>query len=403
MTSADPARTPRRKNRGSALSGCCVLLGASAACRTAPEAPRPVVIEASVGDEIVVCGERFSIGAPVVLWFEPRGYSAYETRPYFTRTSFFDRPRDQASSSKLDSAEISVADAEEGPVGLRYRPGRSASAPELAELVAREGWTLRALQEQLDLFVIHYDACGTSEACFRVLHDERQLSVHFLLDVDGTLYQTLDLVDEAWHARAANPRSIGVEIAHVGAFPPGEPSPADTWYAAERGPDADAASLPNQTGSAWEPTAANPAVESTGVRLMIPERWRDRIRTPDFIGRPARPKPITGEIHGATYEQYDFTPEQYESLARLSAALAQLFPRIDLEAPRAAGGRVRTDALTDEEELSFQGILGHYHLQTDKRDPGPAFDWERLLAEARGPAPFRRPDRQGRAAQVGPE
>ncbi len=339
-----------------------------------------------MGDEIVVCGERFPIGAPVVLWFEPRGYSAYETRPFLSQTSLLEKPASPASSSQLDSAEISDADADAGPLGLRYRPGRRANDPELAERVAGEGWTLGALREQIDLFVIHYDACGTSEACFRVLHDERQLSVHFLLDVDGTIYQTLDLVDEAWHARAANPRSIGVEIAHVGAYPPGEPSPADTWYAAERGPDADAEPLPNQMGSVWESTAADPAVESTGVRLVIPERWRGRIRTPDFIGRPARPEPITGEIHGATYEQYDFTPEQYRSLARLSAALAQLFPRIDLEAPRAAGGRVRTDALTDEEELSFHGILGHYHLQTDKRDPGPAFDWERLLAEAQEPA-----------------
>jgi N-acetyl-anhydromuramyl-L-alanine amidase AmpD len=43
------------------------------------------------------------------------------------------------------------------------------------------------------------------------------------------------------------------------------------------------------------------------------------------------------------------------------------------------------DALTDEEEAAFQGVLGHHHLQADKRDPGPAFDWERFLRAARAP------------------
>ena len=32
-----------------------------------------------------------------------------------------------------------------------------------------------------------------SKGTFRVLHDERALSVHFMLDVDGTIYQTLDV------------------------------------------------------------------------------------------------------------------------------------------------------------------------------------------------------------------
>jgi N-acetyl-anhydromuramyl-L-alanine amidase AmpD len=42
--------------------------------------------------------------------------------------------------------------------------------------------------------------------------------VHFLLDVDGTIYQTLDLHEKAFHATYANDFSIGVEIAHPGAW-----------------------------------------------------------------------------------------------------------------------------------------------------------------------------------------
>ncbi len=276
----------------------------------------------------MVAGERFPVEAPVVLWTEEPFYDASSERPRFS---------------------------EEGPRGARHRPGREAREPGLAARVEREGWTLANLREAVDLFVIHYDVCGTSRACFRVLQDERQLSVHFLLDVDGTLYQTLDLAHTAWHARAANPRSVGIEIAHIGAYPEGERAVLERWYE-------------------WT---------EEGARLTIPAQLEDGIRTRGLQARPARPGLLRGAVHGAEYVQYDFTEEQYESLAALAAALVALFPRIELEVPRDARGVVRTDALSDEEELDFHGLVGHYHLQTDKRDPGPAFDWERLLVSAR--------------------
>ena len=31
---------------------------------------------------------------------------------------------------------------------------------------------------------------------------------------------------------------------------------------------------------------------------------------------------------------------------------------------------------------NYQGVLGHYHIQTDKMDPGPAFDWDRVIGGA---------------------
>src|SRR6185503_14558055 len=89
---------------------------------------------------------------------------------------------------------------------------------------------LERLREVVDQFVLHYDVAGTSGRCFQVLQDARGLSVHFLLDVDGTIYQTLDLRDEAWHATKANPRSIGIEIANLGAYPPGKAKPLDDAY-----------------------------------------------------------------------------------------------------------------------------------------------------------------------------
>jgi len=42
-------------------------------------------------------------------------------------------------------------------------------------------------------------------------------------------------------------------------------------------------------------------------------------------------------------------------------------------------GKIFTQTLTDEQWASFSGILGHYHIQSNKTDPGPAMDWNYLL------------------------
>ena len=121
-----------------------------------------------------------------------------------------------------------------------------------------------------------------------------------------------------------------------------------------------------------------------GVHLQFPE-WigPPSLANPSFVGHPSRPEPIEGRIQGSDLVQYDFTPEQYAALAKLAAALHRIFPRLGLDAPRGADGKVTTDALSADQLASHHGLLGHYHVQTNKVDPGPAFDWERLLRAAR--------------------
>ena len=212
----------------------------------------------------MICGRRFYAGVPVVPW---------TAAPHFEA---------------------------KGPC---FQPGR-VSKTELSNVLVEEGSEdFDRLREVVDQFVLHYDAAGSSRRCFEILQEQRKLSVHFLLDVDGTIYQTLDLRDQAWHATKSNPRSIGVEIANLG----------------------------------------------------IPKEG----------------------------EQPPFTEAQYASLAKLAAALCSVFPRIRPEAPRDAEGRIVAGALPDAEFTSFQGILGHSHVQSNKQDPGPAFDWERFLADVR--------------------
>jgi len=318
--------------RASALIPVALL----AACGTvAMKNAEPVVEETPlVGDEIVICGQRFHTGAPVVLWTEPPGYDSYPLVPRQAENAG-DPPRFE----------------------LAYQPGRQrrVEAGMVEMLVAPRSTDLASLQAVVDQFVLHYDVCGVSRTCHKVLR-ERGLSVHFMLDIDGTLYQTMDLADTAWHATKSNPRSIGIEIAHMGAYGDEQAKVFREWY----------------------------GTDQAGPYIRLPERLAGGgVRSPGFVGRPARRELVRGAIHGARYVQYDFTSEQYETLARLTATLCRALPRIAPDAPRGADGAVLPTVLDDAAWARFGGVLGHYHVQRNKQDPGPAFDWERFLERVR--------------------
>jgi N-acetylmuramoyl-L-alanine amidase len=322
---------------------CLVIALATTGCRTV--SPQPVgALEPRTGDEIVAAGQFFHIGTPVVLWLDPGGYDAYRVERRFA-------PLDQSDWDASTNENPSLK------TPNRYGMRRSQLTPEQLEEFRGGGWELAALTNVVDQFVLHYDVAGTSRTCFKVLHDARGLSVHFMLDLDGTIYQTLDLKERAWHASTSNDRSIGIEIANMGAYPVGGRNPFAEWYARDA---------------------------SGQMRLTLPARHRDGgLHTPGFVGRPARPEPVRGVIQGQELEQYDFTPEQYAALTRLTAALCRIFPKIQCRYPVDENGRLIPRKLPDEELANFQGVLGHYHIQTNKTDPGPAMDWARLMNGAR--------------------
>lgn len=176
-----------------------------------------------------------------------------------------------------------------------------------------------------------------------------------MIDLDGTIYQTLDVSERAWHATIANDRSIGIEIANIGAYRPSDAGVLERWYGP--GPD--------------------------GLIRVVEQRALQTQRTPGFIARPASPVPIVGKVQGQTLTQYDFTPQQYRSLEHLIAALCLTLPRIRCEAPRDARGAVVDHVLSEEEYADFTGVLGHLHVQANKVDPGPAFQWDHVLTRAR--------------------
>jgi N-acetylmuramoyl-L-alanine amidase len=312
-----------------------------ASCSTLP---KPGTFAPRKGDEIVVAGQFVHTGARVVLWMDPGGYDAYRVERRF-------------SAMDKSDWESSRADAKDLDMPNRYNLRRSGLSDEEIERVRGGGWDLPLLQRVVDQFVIHYDVCGTSRQCFKILHDMRDLSVHFMLDLDGTIYQTLDVKERAWHASSANSRSVGIEIANMGAYPINGKNPFEQWYAKDEG---------GQT------------------RITIPPQFGDGgILTKGFVGRPARAEPVIGPTQGKELIQYDYTPEQYQALIKLTAALCKALPKIKCDYPRDAAGKLILERLPDAELEAYQGLIGHYHIQTNKVDPGPAFQWDYVIGNAR--------------------
>lgn len=304
--------------------------------------PRPGTLASRKGDEIVVAGQFVHTGTRVVLWMDPGGYDAYRVERRFSPI--------EKSNWADTQAEV------KGLTPNRYNLRRDGLTTNEIERVRGGGWDLPTLQKVVDRFVIHYDVCGTSRQCFKILQDVRGLSVHFMLDLDGTIYQTLDLKERAWHATASNSRAVGVEIANMGAYPVNETNVLSEWY---------------QTDSNGQ------------TRLTIPAQFGDGgLRTKGFVGHPARNQPVVGVVQGETLMQYDFTPEQYQALIHLTATLTKVFPKIKCDCPRDASGKVLEQIMPEPELQNFQGVLGHYHVQTNKQDPGPAFQWDYVLSQA---------------------
>ena len=296
----------------------------SLSCRSTPGAPLK-----RAGDEISVAGELIHSGTRVVLWSDPGGYDAYRPHCFF-------EPDVRSPSRNADCI-------------ARYGSWRRDLPAEVTERVRTRGWTVDDLAATVSQVVIHFDACGTSKHCFEVLHDIRGLSCHFLIDLDGTVYQTLDVKERAWHAAQANDRSVGIEISNVGAF--ADLTELAAWYK----PDSD------------------------GVRIVVPDELRGRLAA-DAVFRPRHDELVHGRVQEHELLQYDFTEAQYRSLEKLLVTLCRVLPRIRGRVPRDSNGEVLSRAFDSDEELhAFEGLIGHSHVTKRKVDPGPAFDWDRVV------------------------
>lgn len=309
------------------LAGVFLTVYSAGTC--IPHGPIDTAGSWGLQDAIVVCGRLVRTRTAVTRWSDAGGFDAYQEHCSSDR----DRTLPARPAAGCDTPR-------------RY--GVRAFLTDLEPLSeAADKAVIGRLRAGVDQIVLHYDAAGTSRRCFEVLHDDRGLSAHFLIDVDGMIYQTLDLRERARHAGASNDRSIGIEIANIGAY-------------------------------------------ETPAELLKARRWDDGYGVASWRGRFATrgAVPVYGPIQGRRLYQYDFTPPQYEALFRLTRVLLQVFPRVEPVFPRDERGDVLNAVMSDEAREQFRGIVGHHHVSAEKSDPGPAFRWEAYQA-AIGPSRYR--------------
>lgn len=255
---------------------------------------------------IIVCGRKFDIGTRVVLWDEPGGLNGYSTAPYTNRY-------ENRRTGKITTKVVK---------GKRYSKRTLILKP-----------SFEKLQTIVKQFFLHHSGLYRSRSTFHVLHNERKLSVHFILDDNGILYQTLDMREKAWHGGGNNPMSVGIEI--------------DSRADARKRP--------------YAYDAAHQRKYGVGPRRIVSDM-----------------------INGHRYLGFDYSDTQYATLIRLAEALLLIFPLIRPAFPVNASGRFIKGTLTRPKD--HKGFMCHYHNSRSKWDP-VSFDYGRFLAGIRDKNP----------------
>ena len=138
--------------------------------------------------------------------------------------------------------------------------------------------------------------------------------MHFLIDNDGTIYQTLDMQHGGWHAGSerVNRASVGVEISNA------YYTKYQDWY--ER--------------------------NGFGTRPLVDDAW----------------------VHGVKLKEHmDFYPVQIEALKALWKAIHKA-AEIPYEAPKSQFGTTSTKYEQDVKYGNFSGFISHYHVSKNKID-----------------------------------
>ena len=163
----------------------------------------------------------------------------------------------------------------------------------------------------IDFFVNHWDVCLSAESCARVVN-KRGISIHFIIDNDGRIFQMLDMSHIAWQAggKGWNSKSIGVEISN--AYYP----KYQNWY----------------------------VKKGFGERPLISDQICHGVKLKPFLG---------------------FYPVQIEALKALWKAVNKA-TGIPLEVPLTDSGENLTTVL--EDTVNVKGFINHFNLTRNKID-----------------------------------
>ena len=163
------------------------------------------------------------------------------------------------------------------------------------------------------MVVTHWDAALSAASCKRIL-EKRKISTHFVIDNDGTIYQTLDMQHGGWHAGSerVNRASVGVEISNA------YYTKYQDWY--ER--------------------------NGFGPRPLIDDAW----------------------VHGVKLKEHlDFYPVQIEALKALWKAIHKA-AEIPYDTPKSQFGTTSTKYEQDVKYGAFSGFISHYHVSKNTID-----------------------------------
>jgi len=167
------------------------------------------------------------------------------------------------------------------------------------------------------MFVNHWDVCLSSSSCSKVLN-KRGISVHFLIDNDGTIYQTVDTQQGCWHAGVGkiNHRSIGVEISNA------YYTKYQSWY----------------------------EKNGFGPRPVVDDAWVNGSKLREHLG---------------------FYPVQVAAAEALWSACSRAYD-IPLVSISSGDEDFKTSTRTESTVASgkFKGIVSHYHITKRKIDCG---------------------------------
>jgi N-acetylmuramoyl-L-alanine amidase len=255
--------------------------------------------ETLMGNSIVVCDKKYNIGTRVVLWDEPGGMSAYDTTAYET--------------SDRKTGEIMVVK------GKRYKSRLALGSTPNLDRLKKVVWE----------FALHHSGLYRSRDTYETLQ-QRGLSVHFICDDDGVLYQCLDIRERAYHIGTNNAMSVGVEI------------------------------------------------DSRAVAGQHPDAYDEAHQRKYGVG----PRRIVSDtIHGMRMKGFDYSDAQYAALIKLGRALTDIFPLIKPDFARDANGDIIKTELDNPQK--HRGFIFHLQVTRKKIDP-ISFDSDRFLAGIRG-------------------
>ena len=249
---------------------------------------------------IVICSQKFDIGTRVVLWDEAHGLNAYDESVVKSQ----DRKTGKTAIIK----------------GKRYS----------TRSILKPNPTLEQLKNIITQMFFHHTGNLSASSTFETLQKERGLSITFILGDDGTLFQTLDIKEKAWHGGTNNPMSIGIEICSR----------------------ASATKFPNDYDEYHQKT-----------NHVLPRKKRyDKAQNMMIWG-------------------YEYNDAQYAALVKLVATITKIFPNLtNADFPRSPGNKIIESVIPAP--LKHIGYICHYNTCKEKWDP-VCFDHQRFLNSVR--------------------